>query len=321
MKQIDVVGFGAMNIDRLYQVDEIVLDGEQLIRQSAAYPGGSAANTSYGLAKLGIKTGFVGAVGTDDDGKRLVNDFDAVAVDTGQIRAKQLVPTGSTICLSDKAGKRAIYVAPGANDCLSRDDVDPTYLNSPRVIHMSSFAGEDQFNLQIYVTDKVNNSVTISLSPGMFYVAKGFKALAPLLEKANFVFINRDEIERLTGKGFRAGAERLIKLGCQTVVVTLGRGLVKDRSHRVAAYIRDVEKACDIVSDEKSDFPLDTTGAGDAFSAGFLFGWLRGKPTKECGLLGDIIASFAVSQVGSRAGLPTLAQLSKKYLQRSGKPL
>ncbi|MBA7695250.1 Ribokinase [subsurface metagenome] len=72
MTGIEIVGLGAMNIDRLYRVDEIVADGEQLVTDSEAVPGGSAANTIYGLAKLGVKTGFVGAVGRDEDGESAV---------------------------------------------------------------------------------------------------------------------------------------------------------------------------------------------------------------------------------------------------------
>lgn len=164
MKRIDVVGFGAMNVDRLYEVDEIVLDGEQLVRRSAACPGGSAANTVYCLGKLGIKAGFVGAVGDDSEAKKLTGDFARVAIDTSRIRAKELVLTGSTLCLTDKAGRRAIYVSPAANDHLNREDIEMAYLNNSRVLHMSSFAGDNQFKLQIYVTKRLRSSVTLSLS-------------------------------------------------------------------------------------------------------------------------------------------------------------
>lgn len=133
--------------------------------------------------------------------------------------------------------------------------------------------------------------------------------------------MNRDEIERLSGVDFRAGAKRLVKLGCRTVVVTLGKGVIKDQSHRITAYVRDLNMEYEIESKEKDDFPVDTTGAGDAFAAGFLFGWLKDKSPEDCGLLGDIMASFAIRAVGARTGLPTLAQLSRRYLQRSGNPL
>jgi sugar/nucleoside kinase (ribokinase family) len=66
---------------------------------------------------------------------------------------------------------------------------------------------------------------------------------------------------------------------------------------------------------------LETTGAGDAFAAGFLFGFVKGKSVEECGLLGDTMAGLAIGKTGARAGLPTLAQLSQKYFKRSGRRL
>ena len=310
-----------MNIDRLYQVDEVVVDGEQLVRDFAIFPGGSAANTIYGLAKIGVKAGFVGAVGTDNDGKELINDFKATTVDTSQISVKKAT-TGSTVCLSDKLGKRAIYVSPGANDLLNTEDIDLAYLNQSQMVHLSSFAGDKQFNLQVDVAEKLSVSVTISLAPGMLYVARGLKALAPLLKRTNIVFMNRAEIERLTGKGFKAAARELVKSGCRIVVVTLGKGLTKGKSSLITALICDEEKEYEIESEKGSpESSLETTGAGDAFAAGFLFGFLRGKVIQECGLLGAIIARFAITDVGARKGLPTLAQLSQKYFQRSGNTL
>ena len=322
MAKIEIVGLGAMNIDRLYQVDEIVADGEQLVTDFVSFPGGSAANTIYGLAKLGVKTGFVGVVGTDEDGEKLIKDFNAVAVDTGQIRLKQAMKTGSTICFSDRLGKRAIYVSPGANSLLSTEDIDLAYLNQAKMVHLSSFADAKQFKLQVDLVKKLRNSVKVSLAPGMLYSVRGMKALAPLLEKTSIVFMNRDEIEQLTGKDFRAGAQECLKLGCLIVVVTLGRGLTKGKAKTITAYICEAGKNYEIESKiEDLQSRLETTGAGDAFAAGFLFGFLRGKAVEECGLLGDTIARFAINKVGARIGLPTLAQLSQRYLKRSGQRL
>ena len=322
MAVLDIVGFGAMNIDHLYKVDEIVADGEQSVNGFESLPGGSAANTIYGLAKLGVKAGFVGAIGIDDDGEELIKDFKNVAVDTSQIRIKQEVKTGSTICLSDRLGGRAIYVSPGANNLLGPEDIDLAYLNQSQMVHLSSFADDRQFNLQVGVTEKLSISVTVSLAPGMLYVTRGLKALVPLLERAHIVFMNREEIERLTGDGFKSGAREIVKSGCRIVVVTLGKGLDKGKVGMVTAYIYDGKEEYEVESEKvTSKLPLESTGAGDAFAAGFIFGFLRGKRLEECGLLGDIMASFGIRAIGARKGLPTLSQLSQKYLQRSGNPL
>ncbi len=321
MAKIDVVGFGAMNIDGLYRVDELIVDGEQVVTDFNSLPGGSAANTIYGLAKLGIKTGFVGVVGNDEAGKKLLADFKTAAVDTSQIGVKKSV-TGSTICLSDKLGMRAIYISPGANSLLSSKDVDVAYLNQAKLVHLTSFADDKQFKLQVDLVRKLKKSVKVSFSPGMLYAPKGLQALMPVLERTQIVFANRDEIEGLTGRYFKAGARELVRLGCQVVVVTLGKGLAEVKVDVVTAYIYDGKEEYEIEPERLNPkATLETTGAGDAFAAGFLFGFLKGKKVQECGLLGDIMAGFVIGATGARAGLPTLAQLSQKYLKRSGRRL
>jgi len=316
MTKTDAIGLGAMNIDHLYQVDEIVTDGEQTIKNFVSYPGGSAANTIYALARLGIKTGFVGAVGADEDGNELLADFTSVGVHTSQIKVKK-TPTGSTICLSDKQGRRAIYVSPGANNLLNLKDLSISYLNRTKLVHMSSFADDRQFRLQISLARKLKNS--ISLAPGMLYASKGLKALSPLLERARIVFMNLEEVTSLTGKDHRESARQLVKIGCDIVVITLGSGLSRGKKTTVAAYIRDNEKEYEIISekaDRKSVF--ETTGAGDAFASGFLFGFLNNKNIEECGLLADIMAGCTIEKVGARTGLPTFSQLSREYFKRTG---
>src|SRR4030042_1304074 len=229
MAKIDVVGFGAMNIDHLCQVEQLVVDGEQSVKDFVSIPGGSAANTIYGLARLGCTTGFVGAVGTDKSGKALIDDFKTVAVDTSQISVKK-AETGATTCISDKLGRRAIYVSPGANNLLNQTDIVTAYLNRAKLVHMSSFADDKQLKLKLASVKKLKDSVRLSLAPGMIYVTKGLKALTPLLRKTFVVFMNREEIERLTGKDFQSGASELVQIGCRIVVVTLGKGIDKGRS-------------------------------------------------------------------------------------------
>ena len=113
------------------------------------------------------------------------------------------------------------------------------------------------------------------------------------------------------------GAEVCLDQGCSMVVVTLGKGHRLDsRGKTVTAtsYIRNTETEY-ITQSPPQDvaFPTDTTGAGDAFASGFLYGLLKGKSPEECGRLGDIIAQFAIGKIGAREGFPTLDQLSQRY--------
>ncbi len=78
-------------------------------------------------------------------------------------------------------------------------------------------------------------------------------------------------------------------------------------------YIRDSENEYVIKPLADIGASMDTTGAGDAFAAGFIYGVLKGKGLKECGRLGNIVAQFCISKIGARKGLPTLSELTQRY--------
>ncbi|MBU2009680.1 MAG: carbohydrate kinase family protein, partial [Chloroflexi bacterium] len=105
----EVVGLGAMNLDRLLRVEKIVREGEAPVEGMLLAPGGSAANTIYALARLGVATGFIGAVGDDEEGRRLIADLEGQGVDTSHIAVKPGVPTGTIFGLVDKKGHRSLY--------------------------------------------------------------------------------------------------------------------------------------------------------------------------------------------------------------------
>lgn len=318
---IEVVGLGALNVDNLYRVERILEDGETVVDETALSPGGSAANTIYGLAKLGVRTGFAGVVGDDKEGKILLDDFKKAGVDTGQIRVRRGAKTGSVLCLSDRLGRRSLYVVPGANNLLTIGDIDLTYINRAGVLHISSFADEKQFKILVQLLDRLDLSVKVSFAPGALYAAKGIKVLSPILRRTYLLFINQDEIKQLTGEDATNGAESCLKHGCHIVVVTLGKG-TSFKTVMATSYIRDAENEYIVEPSNQSVVSaVDTTGAGDAFAAGFLYGLLKKNGLKECGLIGDIVAQFSITGVGAREGLPILTQLSYRYRQLYNKQL
>lgn len=318
MNNIKVIGLGALNIDHIYKAKRILDDGEAVAEEVGYFSGGSAANTIYGLARLGIGTGFTGAVGDDDEGRLIIDDFKKVGVNTSQITVKQGVKTGSTLCLSDRSGKRSIYVIPGANSLLSDDDLGSAHINRVNLLHLSSFVNDRQFRLSLDLVNRLAPSVRLSFSPGELYVARGLKALVPILARTDILFTNRNEVQKLTSEDFNKGAEVCRQQGCRVVVVTLGKGkgLTGDKALSAVCYIRDagVEYLVEPVNRAET-IAVDTTGAGDAFAAGFLYGLLNDKGLKECGRLGDITARFCISKFGARQGLPTPTQLTQKYFE------
>ena len=329
MSNIEVIGLGALNIDHLYKVERILENGETVVSEAKSSPGGSAANTIYGLAKLGMKTGFIGVVGDDAEGKILVQDFQKAGVDTSQIRVKPGAKTGSVLCLSDRQGRRSLYVVPGANNLLTMDDLDLDYINQAGMLHLSSFADDRQFKISLELINRLELSTKLSFGPGAIYSQKRLKALTPILNKTHILFINQDEIRQMTGKDIIAGAETCLKQGCSIIVVTLGKGmrlkLGKETSRReidAICYIRDTENEYVVKTTRQNTISeVDTTGAGDAFATGFLYGLLNGKELVECGRLGDIVAQFAITRVGAREGLPTLVELTQRYRELYKKEL
>ncbi len=321
MSKIDVIGLGALNMDYLYRVERILEDGEAVVKESILSPGGSAANTIYGVAKLGVKTGFAGVIGDDAEGKMMVQDFKRVGVDTSQIRVKPGAKTGSTLCLSDRHNFRSIYVTPGANSLLMMDDLDSDYINQARLLHISSFADDRQFEVLPRLIDKLEPSVKISFSPGTLYAARGLKALTPILARTYVLFINQNEIRQLTGQDVTLGAKSCLKQGFHIVVVTLGQG-TSWKTIMATSYIRDLENEYIVEPGNQGTIStLDTIGAGDAFATGFLYGLLHEKGLRECGQLGQIVAQFSITKVGARQGLPTLNELSQRYRELYNKEL
>jgi len=328
MNHIEVVGLGALNIDRVYQVERILDDGETVVDKTESFPGGSAANTIYGLARLGIRAGFTGMVGDDAEGRILIEDFKKVGVDTSHISVTSKERTGSVLCLSDRQGRRSLYVSPGANNLLTMDSLDPAYINRARLLHLSSFAGDKQFKMSLDLLDTLNSQSKLGFSPGALYTRKGLKALSPIIGRTDVLFTNYDEINELTGGDVISGAERCLELGCKIVVVTLGKGAKLEtgsgtgrRILTAICYIRDYKNEYIVPATEQHRIAGDTTGAGDAFAVGFLYGFINGKGLKECGRLGDIVARFSLTRLGARQGLPTLNQLTQRYQELYQRPL
>ena len=304
MKRFDVLGFGALNVDRLYKVNRIAReDEESFIKDLTEACGGSAANTVVGLARLGLKTGYIGKVAKDSEGKLLLEEFRKEKVDTEGIIIADSGRSGLVLGFVDERGERALYVAPGVNDDIGFEEINLEYVENTAFLHLTSFVGEKPFQTQKRLLSVIPDEVEVSFDPGTLYAKKGLETLKPIIERAYVVLPSENEIEMITGKPYKEGAELLLKEGVQIVVVKLG------------------EKGC-YVTDGKEEHLIpppkvkvvDTTGAGDAFNAGFLYGLINGKDLNTCGRLGNFVASRCVMSMGARKGLPRLSELKKAGL-------
>jgi len=292
---LEVIGLGALNYDVLYAVERIAKGGEEVgITDVKKAPGGSAANTIVALARLGVDAGFVGTVGNDEEGERILEDLGKEGVET-RIKKRDGY-TGAAVAFVDARGERALYILPGVNDRLCTDDIDREFVNHAKFLHTSSFVNREQLEMQRELAKRIYNTETkLSFSPGMLCFKYELDDLSELIERSEVVFISADELKSvIKGTDYEKGAELLLNAGARIVCVTLGGkgSYVADstgESHLIDAYPTDV---------------VDTTGAGDAFAAGFLFGLLRDKSLYESGKTGNFVASFCIREYGGRKGLP-----------------
>lgn len=315
--RFDAIGFGALNMDRLYEVNRIAgRDEESFVTASTESPGGSAANTIVGLARLGLKTGCIGKCARDREGEIILNDLRAEGVDTGGVVVSPHGRTGVVSAYIDRKGERALYADPGVNDTLESGEISRDYAGDTHFLHLTSFAGEGAFEAQTEVVQTLPD-VRLTFDPGSIYAHKGLCALRPLIRRSAVVFPNALEIRVLTGQEWEEGAKVLIKEGAEAVAVTLGsRGCyVTDGSE---SYLIEPTRVTESVSPTdatlrrsvtESRNVMDTTGAGDAFSAGFIYGLCRQKDLHECGRLGNFVASRCISATSARTALPHVQEI------------
>jgi len=331
MPAFDVIGIGALNIDRIYSVPQVVTDGAHLIDEVAVDAGGCSANTTYALAKLGLHCGFLGAVGDDADGEIVLRSFVEVGVDTSHIVRKPGVITGSVLAFADEEGNRAMYAEAGANALFEPEDLEAAYLASARLVLFSSFGGDIPPAVQRSAVEALPPTATTALSIDALLAHGGLDALTELVSHCTITFANADELSELTGLELPAAAEALLDLGCQTVVVTFGRGTARQpwmEAEATAEERRELPIVCWLISgDDRWALPalpthegpiVDATGAGDAFAVGFLWGFLAGKPLLRCASLGHVAAGFCLASMGCRAGLPTREALLARHARYFG---
>jgi len=295
--KLDVIGFGALNVDKIYRVPKIAKEEEEtFVYDFQEAPGGSAANTIVGLARLGLKTGFIGKVAEDHEGQLLLDDFKREGVNTDGIVVTKEGRSGVVAAYVDRRGERALYVHPSVNDSLTFEEINLEYAKQTRFLHLTS-VDEKPFQAQKKLVEELSD-VKVSLDPGEIYARKGLTELKPIIKRSFCVLPSEGELKMLTGKGWKDGASTLLKEDVGIVAVKLGKK---------GCYVTDGKEA-HLVKPYRVNV-VDTTGAGDAFCAGFLYGLVKKKDLYKCGKLGNFVASRCITKIGARTGLPTLKDL------------
>ncbi|MDO9626556.1 MAG: carbohydrate kinase family protein [Methanobacteriaceae archaeon] len=331
--QMDIIGFGALNMDQLHLVDKIAgPDEESFIHGFQESCGGSAANTIIGASRLGLKTGFVGKLASDGEGDLLHQNLIQEGVDVNGLIISPKGRSGRVMGFVDKKGDRALYVEPGINDEISIDQIDIDYASKTKIIHLSSFVG-NSFKAQEDLLSQIPDEVIVSFDPGRIYAEKGFNALKKILNRTDILLINQAELKIMlasendkTDSNIKSNLNNfdllsnldkesndksnLIKsfdiftdLGIDTIVVKMGDkgSFAFDGSQEVFVPCFDVK--C-----------IDTTGAGDSFNAGFLYAQINDFSLEKSCEFGNLVASKCVECTGATYGLPSISNIDlEKY--------
>lgn len=300
----EIIGFGALNVDKLYSVDKIVsYDEESFITYETDTPGGSAANTIVGLSRLGCSTSIIGKIAEDEDGDLIEYNLAINGVYTNNLIYSERGSTGKCIGFVDKNGERCLYISPGVNDEIEIGEINPLNIMRCKIMHYTSFVG-DSFKTQIELLEKLNKETLLSFDPGMLYVEKGFDELKPILERTDILLINESELRLLCNDNdadLKELSINLLDLGIDTIVVKQGSKGAFAINNSEECFAEAYE--CEAV---------DTTGAGDSFNSGFLYSFLKGYDLEKSCKIGNWVASRAIQGFGMDK-FPTAKELDEFF--------
>lgn len=313
----DVLAVGHAIVDVLSHCDDDFVAGHGLqkgtmtlvdgARSAAVYAsmgpgvevsGGSAANTTAGVASLGGAAAFVGKVADDELGRIFTHDLRATGVAYFTEPVASTVGTARCLVLVTPDAERTMNTFLGVAGELGPDDVDGVLVASARIAYVEGYlvgleAAEAALERTVVLARAAGTTVALTLSDPL-WVRLNHDAFSALLPAVDVLLANEEEALEITVATDLEAALTKLAATCPVVAVTRGaRGVVATDGKET------VEVAADPV-----DHVVDTTGAGDLFAAGFLFGLARDLPLATCCRLGTLAAAEVISHVGARPQTP-----------------
>jgi ribokinase len=296
----DVLVIGDANPDLLLTGDAVPEFGqaETLVDGADLVLGGSAAIVACGLARLGVATALAATIGDDLYGGFVRDALVERGVDVRWLRTDPSLATGLSVVLS--VGDRAILTYPGTIATTGPEVLDEDLLADVRHVHSASYFLQPRLapHLPHVLALARGGGATTSVDTN-FDPARAWLGVRPLLEQTDVLMPNATELLALTGRrDVEEAAGVALDLGCRVALKDGAAGGVlwetRDAVHRVPA---------------PATTPVDTTGAGDSFDAGFVSAMLDGLPGEECLARAVHCGSLSTRAIGGTAGQPTRAEL------------
>jgi sugar/nucleoside kinase (ribokinase family) len=279
-----------------------IKNGTAGYKQSLA-SGGSAANTIHGLAMLGSDSGYIGSVGNDETGIFFENDMKKAGATT--ILFKRNSVTGTAVALISPDSERTFATHLGAAIELSASDLKNEHFAPYQILYIEGYLIN---NMELFekacLMAKANN-MEIALDLASYNVVEAhleyFKEVVG--KYVNILFSNEEEARAFTGLASQAALEKLGSL-CRIAVVKTGKegSLIRRGDESIKVGTLNVKS-------------VDTTGAGDLYASGFLYGYAMDLTLDDCGLIGSILAGNVIESIGAKIPDKKWSLIKKEILK------
>ena len=311
MNTFKIIGIGSPIVDAIAQVEESFVAGidgdkggmvlvdapaifgliESLPKAAQAAPGGSAGNTLFALARMGASTSFLGKTGNCPEGAFYRECFAKLGGDASRFKMGD-VPNGRCVSLVTPDGERTMRTDLGAAMTLAPEEISAADFAGCAHAHIEGYLLFNEALMLRVLESAKEAGCTISLDLASFEVVNATKSvLADILrDYVDIVFANEEEADAFTGlkEDHSAMAKQLAEL-CEIAAVKVG-------AHgSYIAHAGQIEK----IEPMHAAHVIDTTGAGDLWAAGFLYGWSQKRPLAECAKIGSILGAAVVQEQGS----------------------
>jgi len=288
-----VLLFGDLNVDNICTIPEIPPPGRDVyISRVETHLGGSACNSAVILQKMGLSTRMLGAIGQDHWGSYVLDELARAGSDTHSIATKTAEGTGLIFIGVTPNGERTMFSYRGANTIIAPADIQEDILDGVSLVHLSGYVfispGQCQTAWRL-VEIAEERGIPLSLDTGLDPVVRQPDELCAILDHLKICITGEEEGKILTGfDDLHDQAAALLNHGIELVAIKLGgRGVYlawPQGELLLPAFKVEVK---------------DTTGAGDAFSSGLLYSWLRGYSPCASGTLANALGGLATTYYGA----------------------
>ncbi|HTU89997.1 MAG TPA: ribokinase [Gemmataceae bacterium] len=291
---------GSANVDLTFRTPRLPTPGETLAGHAFHLGmGGKGANQAVAAARLGAKVALIARVGNDTFGQEAIRRYRAEGLDATFVRQDAQCPTGTAAIVVDDAAENCIIVVAGANASLSQEDVrDASTVIQNADVLLCQLETPLEATLEAFRLAHAAGVLTV-LTP-----APVMSLPDSLLQLCDLCVPNRTELELLVGRKVDSpgdaqfAASMLRERGVKTLVVTMGsRG----------ALLLDAEGATHVSAVEVA--AVDSTGAGDAFTAGLAVWLAEGFSLREAAQQASIVGALTATRLGTQAAFPSLAEV------------